>query len=108
MKHIFPSRTEVEPQGGWVIDDLRLHEIGKDTFGWTDPDTGYEYTMRVSVSKREPKPLYRNKGWLETQYIGHGRTMQSIADQFGLSPMSICKWLHKFNIPTRPRGRSRE
>ena len=30
--------------------------------------------------------------------------MADIADQFGVSPMTINKWLNKHNIDTRPRG----
>jgi len=51
------------------------------------------------------KPLYHRRDWLEEEYVAKNRTMADIADQFGITPMSIHQWLGKHGIPTRSRGR---
>lgn len=51
------------------------------------------------------KPMYHNKNWLEEEYVVKNRTMADIAEQFGITPMSIHQWLGKHGIETRSRGR---
>lgn len=51
------------------------------------------------------KPLYHRKEWLEEEYVTKNRTMADIAEQFGITPMSIHQWLGKHGIETRGRGR---
>ena len=48
---------------------------------------------------------YRNEEWLRNQYEVLGRSMADIADDYGVTPMAILKWLNKFGIETRARGR---
>jgi len=50
---------------------------------------------------------YRNEEWLRKQYEVAGRSMADIADDYGVTPMAILKWLNKFNIETRARGRKK-
>jgi transposase len=52
----------------------------------------------------KPKKMYRDENWLREQYVVGGRTMTDIANEFGITAMSIQNWLDKYNIPTRPRG----
>lgn len=68
-------------------------------------ETGDKYTLEINVSKIPNKPLYQDRAWLTREYVDRGRTMQEIADQFGVTPMSIHGWVKKFDIPSRPRGR---
>lgn len=65
---------------------------------------GSNHTIQASVSLLTDKPRYREKVWLERQYAKEGRTMQSIADDFGVSPMTIYGWLKQHDIRTRGRG----
>tara|TARA_R110001592_G_scaffold134755_3_gene350636 strand:- start:50 stop:385 length:336 start_codon:yes stop_codon:yes gene_type:complete len=64
-------------------------------------------TMIASIKIAEvPKvKAYRSRDWLYEEYTTKGRTMQDIADQFSITPMSIHQWLKKLGIETRPRGR---
>jgi len=52
----------------------------------------------------KPEKMYRDENWLREQYVNRGRTMVDIANEFGITAMSIQNWLDKYNIPTRPRG----
>lgn len=66
---------------------------------------GDNYTLEINVAKIPNKPLYQDRTWLTKEYVDKQRTMQEIADQFGVTPMSIHGWIRKFDIPSRPRGR---
>ena len=66
---------------------------------------GRTYKLTYSVFEIEDKRLYREADWLKEEYLSKRRTLKSIADQFGLTPMSIHKWLRKHGIDTRPPGR---
>lgn len=68
-------------------------------------ETGDRYTLEINIAKIPNKPLYQDRAWLTREYVDKGRTMQEIADQFGVTPMSIHGWVKKFDIPSRPRGR---
>lgn len=68
-------------------------------------ENGDSYTLEISVAKIPNKPLYQERTWLTKEYVDKQRTMQEIADQFGVTPMSIHGWVRKFDIPSRPRGR---
>ena len=48
---------------------------------------------------------YRDRNWLEIEYLNKNRTMSSIATECGVSSMTIQNWLDRHSIPTRPRGR---
>jgi len=67
-----------------------------------------KFVVDYSIREITTTPLYRDFEWLRTEYVDKGRSMQSIADQFGLTPMSIFKWLKKHGIETRPPGRFAE
>ncbi len=68
-------------------------------------ENGDSYILEISVAKIPNKPLYQDRAWLAKEYVDKQRTMQEIADQFGVTPMSIHGWVRKFDIPSRPRGR---
>lgn len=44
---------------------------------------------------------YHDPEWLEGQYHGKGRTQKDIADECGVTPRSIRKFMKKFKIETR-------
>lgn len=45
--------------------------------------------------------LYRNKEWLENQYITLRKSIQQIATEINIGRTTINTWLIKFNIPRR-------
>jgi hypothetical protein len=84
----------------------RLTEVGVGKMKrMVKAENGDSYTLEVSVAMIPNKPLYQDRAWLTKEYVDKQRTMQEIADQFGVTPMSIHGWIRKFDIPSRPRGR---
>jgi hypothetical protein len=83
---------------------LNALDVGTYTAEWDD-EYGFVYTAKVVVTRKEQDPLYKDKDWLHNAYVVEKKTMQNIADIFGLTPMAILKWLRKHEIPTRDRGR---
>ena len=53
---------------------------------------------KVYVNGTETTVLYRDKSWLENQYITLGKTVKEIANEFGYSKYVIDKWLRRFQI----------
>lgn len=47
---------------------------------------------------------YRRKKWLERQYIDKKKSMSEIAKLCNVEASTICKFVHKFNIPTRSKS----
>lgn len=80
-----------------------FHETGSQRFEMASGSDTLVAEVRYWVKPTEK--AYRNKEWLEEEYIVKGRTMKDIADQFGVTPMSIHQWLGKHGIPSRSRGR---
>ena len=64
--------------------------------------------MPATVAPTTPyasKQQYRNKTWLQNEYITNNRTMTDIGQQCAVSPMTMQNWLDRLEIPTRPRRR---
>ncbi len=80
-----------------------FHETGSQRFEVASGSDVLVAEVRYWVMPSEK--AYRDAEWLNEEYTVKGRTMKSIADQFGVTPMSIHQWLGKHNIPTRSRGR---
>jgi hypothetical protein len=57
------------------------------------------WNVYVEGHYRKPFP-YKNKEWLESQYES-GRTLQEIADEFGVINTTIKKFISKFGIVLR-------
>lgn len=51
------------------------------------------------------KRKYRNRFYLKQQYITLGLSISKIAENLGFHKSIIGRWLVKFNIPRRPKGR---
>ena len=66
---------------------------------------GYEVT--ITIIPTDSKPLYRDYEWLHAQYVKHNKNMQTIATEYGVTPMCINNWLRRHNIDTRSRGARR-
>lgn len=54
------------------------------------------------------KRKYRNRFYLYQQYITLGLSTPEIARNEGICKSIIARWLVKFNIPRRPRGRHKK
>ena len=66
-----------------------------------------QYTVKLTLIDNLKPKRYRNRTWLEDEYINNGRSMADIGKEFGISAAAVNQWLNKFNIPTRQRpGRS--
>ncbi len=95
--------TSINETGEWfTIKTINLPGHGPACVTWTD-ENGLRYIANIKV-RVELDPYYQDCNWLTTEYQEKERTMADIAEQFGVSPMTINKWLNKHNIETRPRG----
>ena len=56
---------------------------------------------------REPQP-FREKSWLEHEYVERGRSTGDIAAQFGVTDAAIIHWLKKHGIPRRSVSEARK
>tara|TARA_Y100000004_G_C8939414_1_gene423551 strand:+ start:1478 stop:1777 length:300 start_codon:yes stop_codon:yes gene_type:complete len=92
---------ELETYGEMRLNTL---DVGRYKAEWED-EFGFLYTATVTVKRKERVGLYRDRDWLDDAYSKQGMSMQTIADMFGISPTAVHKWLRKFDIPTRQRGR---
>ena len=67
--------------------------------------------MMVSVNikpKNAGTTTYRNETWLRHEYENNGNSMARIAQDCGVSPMTIQNWLNTHSIETRSRGRKKK
>ena len=86
----------------FYIRDITVPATGPACVMWED-ENGLTYIANIKV-RLELDPYYQDSMWLTEEYQEKERTMADIAEQFGVSPMTINKWLNKHNIDTRPRG----
>lgn len=49
---------------------------------------------------------YRDKNWLEEQYLEKERSCESLAIECGCSRQTIFHWLRRFKVPTRTQKES--
>ena len=61
-------------------------------------------TFEYHIKPLYQRLMYRNKEWLEEQYVVKRRTMSEIGDLCGKSAMTIREWLKRLGIPARTRG----
>ena len=57
---------------------------------------------RLATLAARPKPV--SKEWLESEYVGKGRSCPDIASELERDPKTIWSWLKFYGIPTRSRG----
>lgn len=69
------------------------------------PHDGKELRVKIEVFDTSNEKSYQDKEWLVEAYLEQGRSMANIAQQFGVTPMTIQGWLRKHGIQTRSRGR---
>lgn len=87
-----------------VINVERDVEINK-VETYTIPHEGRELKVKIEVFDTSNEKSYQDKEWLLENYSEQGRSMANIAQQFGVTPMTIQGWLRKHGIQTRSRGR---
>lgn len=56
---------------------------------------------RRSTGCQQAKGEYKDREWLEEQYVGQERSVSDIGKQFGVNDTTILYWLDKFDIETR-------
>ena len=61
-------------------------------------------TFEYQIKPLYQRSMYKNKEWLEDQYVVKKRTMSEIGDICGKSAMTIRDWLKRLGIPARTRG----
>ncbi len=92
----------IEGKNEWFHTHANMPSTGNFCLTWYDEnDIRYVASIKVRV---ELDPMYRDPRWLTEEYKDKERTMAEIADDFGVTPMTINKWLNKHNIETRRRG----
>ena len=50
------------------------------------------------------KDFYKNEVWLRKRYVVDKRSLQEIADECGVTGMTIFNWLKKFNLIRNSRS----
>jgi HNH endonuclease len=72
---------------------------------------GINYSPATQFKKgehwREPQ-LFRDKAWLELEYLTNGRSCGDIAKQFGITEAAILFWLRRHKIPRRSIAEARK
>ena len=100
------DKNKIESVNGngtyFTVKDIIVPATGPACVMWKD-ENGLTYIANIKV-RLELDPYYQDCMWLTEEYQEKERTMADIAEQFGVSPMTINKWLVKHNIDTRPRG----
>lgn len=59
----------------------------------------------MSTTESNSGRKYQNQEWLNEQYHGEERTQAEIGTECGVSRTTIRRWMGKFDIETRRRGR---
>ena len=85
--------------------DVEVIGEGQQTLALKVGDVPYRVEIRYGPSLDDAP--YRDKKWLVGEYVKGKRSMQSIATQCGVSPMTVWLWLDKHDIPKRGRGRTK-
>lgn len=83
------SRTGLREAGGRAV--------------WNDGD----YAVSVNGAEVLLPALYRDRAWLETEFVQRGHTVSDIAEACGVDPATIRRWILFFGFPyqpTRPSG----
>ncbi|MGF9741430.1 hypothetical protein ABEX38_29110 [Priestia megaterium] len=78
-----------------VKDIIKEHGISYGSF--------YYYLEKYDISRRsdEKEASYRNKEWLENEYINENKSLSQIAQECEVSVSSIASYLQKFEIPSK-------
>tara|TARA_R110000787_G_scaffold107685_4_gene215790 strand:+ start:368 stop:586 length:219 start_codon:yes stop_codon:yes gene_type:complete len=53
---------------------------------------------------RKKNEQYKSEAWLHEEYVTKRRSMDSMALECSVTPMTINNWLKRFDIRTRGRG----
>lgn len=63
-----------------------------------------EWPNVIRIALTNVSKDYQDAYWLRTAYITNGKSMAVIAEECGVSAMTIYTWLKRHNIETRSRG----
>jgi len=74
-----------------------------DTAAWNQRKNGWNVYI---VGHQHKHALYKDKEWLEREYVINKRTASQISDMFEVSGSSIIRWLKHFGIPIRKQSES--
>lgn len=69
----------------------------------TTPGSG-----NIAEGRGQENALWRDEDWLREKYLDEGKTMIELQEEAGCSLSTLSKWMHRFNIPMKPRGRPTE
>ena len=67
-----------------------------------------DHFLYVNGATEERPPLYRDPVWLQREYRGHRRPISDLAEACGVSYHTIRKWLTRYDLTDRGRGRFAE
>ena len=65
----------------------------------------HDIPRRSNSEAQQNGGKYTSKSWLSEQYTDNKRSMADIADECGVTPATILKWLRRFDIETRGSNR---
>ena len=80
------------PIGVYLCDILGLGGVSERSKRWFSLKEGNVYEK---VEKVEEKDKFKNLDWLKHQYYDLGKSIQNIADDQGVSMITIRKWIDK-------------
>ncbi len=64
-----------------------------------------DYVSAPVIQNVGDAPLYQNEQWLRYQYIDLKRSATDICGEIGCSLSTLSKWMGRYKIKARPRGR---
>ena len=92
----------------WLERELKNKSIGKIAKELkTTKSTIWWWIRKHKINIWKEKPKYMDEKWLRHEYLDLKKTTQIIAKELNAVPTTISNWLHKFNIPIRPKTEMR-
>jgi thymidylate synthase (FAD) len=67
---------------------------------WTEG----EYQLSVNGAEIFRPALYRDRTWLEKEYVTQHRSLSDVAEACGVAPRTIVAWIRRLDLPLRPEG----
>lgn len=102
-------RTKYHEQGKTVEQIANEHDCDEKTIRAWLAEHGIEtrdHSERHPASRSDPP--YRDKEWLQSQYVDQGKSSDQIAEACGVEPATILEWLDRHGIDRRTVAESRQ
>jgi thymidylate synthase (FAD) len=82
-------------EDGWatLAGQTGLREVG----GRAVWDAG-DYYLRVNGAELAIPARYRDRAWLEAEYVGANRPLRDLAEACGVTPATIYRWVREFKL----------